>query len=404
MAAEPNITLRKKPLSQSLEIDDSLDCSQSSDKLGQSLELSTTMYSGCVEEMKSEITTLKANLETTQNEMDNIIIENIDLKNQISQLSHEILILKQICSSPAFLTKKHISSSRKNSVRRRLTDNFSVSPTNQNRSNNSTQPPSPFLGPDETGAQALEKQMADLARQLLEAKSEIMRLNQEINDLERGKNNIMSDSTFQYNNITSREIFQHRKTNLCILTNSNSYGTLQTLEDLIPHHFNYCRHNLPHCSIKRLLQDIDIKLLEYTMNDYCIIMLGEEDIKTTNNYIGLVKTIRESLAHITNTNVVVCTPTYICGALIHNNKIEIFNNLLSLELQSNNYAYFFDSNHNLTLDMFSNNTGRININGIKCIYETILDNIYIDLLNTTIERTNLINGSVQDSSLNFFRE
>lgn len=77
--------------------------------------------------MDSEIIKLKAELQSTQNELENVILENVEQRKQIAQLSQEVETLKQICQSP--LTTVRQSTIQKNKVkRRRLTESFRNSP------------------------------------------------------------------------------------------------------------------------------------------------------------------------------------------------------------------------------------------------------------------------------------
>ncbi|CAG5014914.1 unnamed protein product [Parnassius apollo] len=53
-----------------------------------------------MQEMKEEIKELKINLLSTQNELENTIIENNEYKREINKLKKEIEVLKKICQSP----------------------------------------------------------------------------------------------------------------------------------------------------------------------------------------------------------------------------------------------------------------------------------------------------------------
>lgn len=101
---------------------------------GRSFDLSTNIPSNIIDEMKTEISTLKSNLASTQGELENIILENIDLKKQLTLLNQEIIVLKQLCTSPntAFTT-----SSKKNLNKRKLTDCFQNTPTKGQKKDNS---------------------------------------------------------------------------------------------------------------------------------------------------------------------------------------------------------------------------------------------------------------------------
>lgn len=227
----------------------------------------------------------------------------------------------------------------------------------------------------------LQHKIMDLEIQLKMANKEINQLNEQIEIVRLS----MRQDTNKENLSTSQRCMttqakETKKTNLCILTNSASSGTLEDIEDTFSEQFNYIRYVSPYSNIKQLLENIDIKLQGFDMTDYCIIILGENDIKNTYNYIELMQQIRKALQGISYTNLIICTPTYIRGAPIYNSKVELFNNLLLLELQNNKYAYFYDTNLVVSLNMFSSKTGKLMKSGMKHIYKNILDRIKIDYM------------------------
>lgn len=134
-----NVTLRRHQTAVSRSMD-FLDQSNNSpiiscdELLGRSLDLSTNISSTYIAEMKDEIKQLKSNLESTQSEMENIILENLELKKTIANMNQELGILKQLCRSPLTTFNQNMSSSTKKSVRRRLTDSFRVTPQKLNES------------------------------------------------------------------------------------------------------------------------------------------------------------------------------------------------------------------------------------------------------------------------------
>lgn len=126
-----NVTLRKRlPLfkSVSLEsldaINDTLNTTQSDEYLTRSIDLSSHLQTNIEEELRSEISKLKSSLSSTQNELDNIILENLELKKKLSQLNQEVTILKNLCTSPVTSIKKKKRLNKKERVRRRLTESF----------------------------------------------------------------------------------------------------------------------------------------------------------------------------------------------------------------------------------------------------------------------------------------
>lgn len=122
-----NVTIRQKILQKSrsndsININSSLDTSNSETNI-RSLDLSTDQNTGYIEEMKNEIAELRLQLDITRNELDNIIVENNELKRTILRQGQQMDILKNICNSPTKIQKKHSQLTRKNS-RHSLIDNY----------------------------------------------------------------------------------------------------------------------------------------------------------------------------------------------------------------------------------------------------------------------------------------
>lgn len=172
-------------------------------------------------------------------------------------------------------------------------------------------------------------------------------------------------------------VFQKQKNKLAIMSSGCTKGTLPLIEEVFSDSFQYCHFLLPNVITEDVLSTIEHKLKGFSINDYCLIFIGENDLKN-DDFIGIIEKLRKYLIKNTHTNLVVCAPTFICGALIHNYKVELFNNLLCWDINNNRYAYFFDSNHTLSLEMFSINTGKINKHGWKNIFEQIRSNITYD--------------------------
>ncbi|PZC74714.1 hypothetical protein B5X24_HaOG207339 [Helicoverpa armigera] len=172
---------------------------------------------------------------------------------------------------------------------------------------------------------------------------------------------------------------QNNKNKLCILNTENKKGSLSIIEDTFSKHFDFCHHIMHNCSTKILVQDIDQKLENFTIRDYCIIFIGQTDVKEENKHLSIINELKDSLCRIKHTNIILCLPTYVTGAPIYNYKAELFGKLLCLAFQNNDSVYLFDTNYYLTLEMFSVTTGKINKLGLKNVYNWILDNILVDL-------------------------
>lgn len=167
---------------------------------------------------------------------------------------------------------------------------------------------------------------------------------------------------------------QIKRNKLCIIS-ANKPNNILSLAEKRFEKSQICHYSYPYCGIRQLITNLHKKLHDYTMDDHCIILIGEEDFRKTNNYFDIVIEIRKTLEYIKNTNIILCVPTYKynCRNLMFNCRVETFNNLLHLDVTTHKYAYLFDSNLNLSCDytMFSKYTGRLNNDGMKNIFDNI---------------------------------
>lgn len=125
-----NIT-RRRPLKkckslEKMDMSTSINSSYSDEILSRRLDVSSQITALCRDEMDSEINKLKADLQFAQDKLENVILENVEQKKQIDQLSQEVEILKQICRSPRTTLRQ--PTMQKSKVKRRLTESFRNSP------------------------------------------------------------------------------------------------------------------------------------------------------------------------------------------------------------------------------------------------------------------------------------
>lgn len=187
---------------------------------------------------------------------------------------------------------------------------------------------------------------------------------------------------------------------MCIISSNNINKILHIAEDIFPN-FELCHYLKPNCGIENLVNDLHKKLANYSEKDFCVIFIAEEDFRITKNYTNLIVNIRDTLSVIRHTNIILCLPTYKCSEYtsMFNWRIEMFNNMLYLDNQSHQYAFLLDSNLELTYEMFSYYTGRLNNNGMKniCHHLAILINKHIKntLEITQIPETNMTSKKLQ---------
>lgn len=181
------------------------------------------------------------------------------------------------------------------------------------------------------------------------------------------------------NNGEQKQQEKNRKITKCAkkicMISSNKTNSMLSIAESTFDNYKICHYLKPNSGINQLIKGLEVKLKGYTQKDCCIIFIGQEDFKKTNNYFDLVLNLRETLQLITHTNIIICLPTFVCNnhSTIFNWRLECFNNLLYLDIHTHNYAYLLDSNLNLSYDydMFSRRYGTIKNKGMKKIFEDL---------------------------------
>ncbi|CAG4943636.1 unnamed protein product [Parnassius apollo] len=171
---------------------------------------------------------------------------------------------------------------------------------------------------------------------------------------------------------TSEETCEYPpKRKLCVISNIRSNKMATTMRN----HFetqNICHYRITGGGIVKLLRGVQTKLVNYTLNDFCILIVGETDFDVSKNYNDLVMNIRKTLLTVQHTNIL---PTFkFCyHSNIYNRRIETFNNLLYSDNINFEYCYILDSNKNLdySTHMFSGYNGKLNKRGLKTILHDI---------------------------------
>lgn len=402
------------------------------------------------QEFKDTIELLQTQLSSSQNELENIILENNELRTRNDKLLKDNATLKGFLSLPP--------QRENNSVDSEITRNVhTYSFLHSDMLAYSTPPRYAAISKTNTKTQLycnisnLQKDIADLEDQLKQAGDEIINLKDQIQNLERivkakerlenpkreenycnAENKVVMlnkktqtshqtcDNTLTQNK--KRTLISHlsdvaigktsgvlpkQKNKLAIISSGCTKGTLPLIDEIFSDNFEYCHYLLPNVITEDVLTSIEHKLKAFSINDYCLIFIGENDLKN-DDYIGILDNLRKYLKKNTHTNVVVGAPTFICGALIYNYKVELFNNLLYWDIKNNRYAYSYDTNRTLSLEMFSINTGKINKHGWKNIFEQIRSNIIYDYevfsSQDTVTLTDPNEVSATQQTCDFFRK
>lgn len=307
-----------------------------------------------VNDLNEQINALKIELMSAHQEIDYLNSENFRLKSDLERALKTDQACKKTCLTPSRKSNTPSSLSKQKSML------YNIRPIISNNDSNMTS--------------------TNYCKDIIV----------ETHDKETQTSEISYNTVMQSNNSTSFSqlgniaqikpvgVSQRKhKNKLAIMSSRCTKGTLPLIEEIFCNEFDYCHYLLNNADTEELLSIVKNNIKHFTMQDYCLIFIGENDLRN-NEYLDILVKFKSSLETIKHTNIVICAPTYIRGALIHNYKVELFNNLLSLDIKNHQYAYFFDSNYTLTLDMFSYNTGKINKHGWRDIFDQIKSKILFD--------------------------
>lgn len=304
-----------------------------------------------VNELKEQINALKMQLMSAHQEIDDLHSENFRLKSDLQNALKTVETCKKICLTPG----RKISTPSSSTQKSKHCKLQSIALNNDSKAS--------------TNCFKQIKATMNKETQTFETTHTTLRENQNLT-----QTSYLSKVATKKTVGVSRSKVPKHKNKLAIISSRCTNGTLPIIEEVFSDRFHYCHYLLHNVTTENLLRTVEDKLKDFTIQDYCLIFIGENDIKNSD----ILENMNNSLKNIMHTNIVICAPTYIRGALIHNYRVELFNNLLSLDIKNNQYAYFFDSNHSLTLDMFSYNTGKINKYGWREIFSQIRSKIFID--------------------------
>lgn len=190
--------------------------------------------------------------------------------------------------------------------------------------------------------------------------------------LSLAENNVLCHNITETNskNISTGNFSKLQK-KLCVLSNDKNHVSLDIVETKFVNNWKYCNYRKTNTDIKTLLKDLHLKTQDFTLDDYCIIFLGEIDFLTTQNYLEIIYSIRNELLKTVHTNVIICLPTYKKDSFLFNSRVENFCNMLILDIETHKYAYWLDSNLDLTDNMYSRVTGKVNEMGIRNVFSNL---------------------------------
>lgn len=315
-----------------------------------------------------KIEQLQIQLKSAHEEIEELSLQNRKLSKTNMELTKKNVLYKKIGNSPAKFLSPNLSTSRNNAKQQQ-----------KQKHHKETQTEGKIL--KETEIISSKKSHKETQTNTEIAKQTTPRKEKETQTyftptMGKSKNqgSNLHPSTSLNTRVNSTPPVPIQKCNkICLISSQKSYNLQHKtiIENEQINRYDICHHRKPVCGILPLLEGIENKLKKFTMQDFCIIFLGEEDFLSTNNNLELVMYIREQLLKVLFTNIIICLPTFKCHkyATMFNWRIENFNNLLYIDNESKQYAYLLDTNLNLTYDhrMFSKLNGIVNIHGLRII-------------------------------------
>lgn len=288
-----------------------------------------------LESLQLKVLQLEEKLESADQQIEELLNENFCLKKKSNEYEETIKNLRTICRTTP--SKGQNKTKLNKTTRQESYVNYKVTRTEENIKN---------IGP--CNSPDIESPKPNTRQKLSELNT----------------SNIMDDT---------------KKGKVLLLSSNKTNNILKIAQRTLEEEYNVCHYLLPNSGLQRLTEGIGRKLEGFTRNDYCVILLGEQDFHATNVLSSLVKRLRDTLSSMYSTNILICSPTfkYSKYSNMFNSRIETFNELLNRDVIKFEYAYLIDSNLNLTYDrkMFHLNSGKVNNRGMLTIFDQIKSRI-----------------------------
>lgn len=324
---------------------------ESSDNIPQALNCTTNSLPDISEDedvyqiniLKEEIASLASQLKSAHEEIELLSIENSNLKKSNEDYKKKNDIYKNIVNSPGKNKNKINTPLKKSKKNLKSTESQTINISEK----------------DHSLCSNLNKTIID-------------------NNTEKCVTNINRNTQGKTRQTTK---YRSKTQKICLISSETSNRLYTMTETASSIKYETCHYRKPKCGLRQLLDGIEGKVKGFTYSDYCIIFIGEEDFRATHNYIELVMFIRKTLLNINHTNFIICLPTfkYMKNAnIMFNSRIETFNNLLYLDVNSFKYAHILDSNLNLPYDhgTYNKHDGSLNKHGSMIIVSDLLDLIH----------------------------
>lgn len=218
-----------------------------------------------IQELKEKVSILTCELESTQNELENTILENNNMQRQINKMTSEINVLKSLCQKP--LNDGKISSSIKKKKRHSMSFN----------SMNTTPSPNTMNSNDNIKLIHAQATITDLQQKIKNANIEINQLKKQMETLsmklqsESAKTPNKSLSSTRNSKIDDRKIFIYGTQQCVGLAAAVSHSRIDTEYEK----YKITGETKPNAPSMEITKNcINMTLME---NDKLVLCLGEND-------------------------------------------------------------------------------------------------------------------------------
>lgn len=359
-----NITLRRAKTQLAISINETDMSIDTLDVTASSLpDISCENNNEQVNILLEKIEEIQIQLNSAHAEIERLCLENRQLSINNRDLTKKNVLYKKLGNSPSKFTSSKLSTPKNtkanNTTKHKETQTEMLEPSQRLKKINLHKQCQTHIEPEKTDVQTQTLSLQTVPTNLPEQNHQhttyqIPRIT----------------TTFKQNKLQNQD--SNCKPKICILSTNKQNNVLTIAQDVLYKGSTICHYLSPKASIPHLLYGLQSKLKNFTMTDYCIIMLSNEDFTEGQSIQMVLDCIKKSLQIITHTNVLLYAPTYQYGFGKEkiNQTIKTFNNLLYNDVQTYNYAYLVDSNSYLTYDysMFHKPSGKVSNSGIRRIF------------------------------------
>lgn len=119
------------------------------------------------------------------------------------------------------------------------------------------------------------------------------------NEISNHENSTTRNKLKPMNSLKNCSVMKEKaKQKLLILSGNNKNKIYGIAKQNFGEKFNLSHVSKPGAGILEVTENLDVKLKDFTQNDYCIVLADERDFESTKNYVVLITLLREKLQRL----------------------------------------------------------------------------------------------------------